>query len=171
MTPKSENNPRRIALYPGSFNPFTKGHLDILSRALSLFDEVIVCIGCNPTKDDGVASAERRASALRSLLAPLPRVTVATYTTLTAAYARSVGACCLIRGLRSAADLGYEVPMADANMDFAGLETIFLAARPELSFISSSLVRELRAFGENADGYLPTPEDVAEILRNRLLMN
>lgn len=145
----------RTAFFPGSFDPFTVGHLSVVERGLGLFDEVIVAIGFNVAKH-GSDALRCRLESVRAAVAPLgPRVRVMTYDGLTADAARSCGAACLLRGVRTVADYEYERTMADVNSRISGIETVVLFARPELAAVSSSLVRELRHYGHDVSSMLP----------------
>lgn len=135
----------RRALFAGSFNPFTIGHKDIVERGLAIFDEVVIAIGDNQDKPS--ADIESRVQAIRNLYKDNARVRVEVYHSLTVEYAREIGACALLRGVRSVADFEYERQMADANRALAGIETVVLFTRPELGFVSSSLVRDLVKHG------------------------
>lgn len=147
------------AFFPGSFNPFTTGHLDLLARALRLFpDGVVVGIGVNEHKAAGTCG-ESPAAALRALLRDIPGVEVAEYSSLTADAARRHGAGVLVRGFRNAVDAEYERTLADANRMVAGIDTVLLPASPELGAVSSSMVRELSHFGHDVTRFLPTAED------------
>ncbi len=147
------------ALYPGSFNPFTKGHLDIVARGLRLFDHIVICIGVNINKPESVEKAEQTCAHLRMLFDGYP-VSVVTNSGLTADMVRREEAVCVIRGVRSGMDYEYEKTMADTNMAIADVETVMLCARPELSSVSSSMVRELAHFGHDVSPYIATREDV-----------
>jgi pantetheine-phosphate adenylyltransferase len=143
----------KIALFPGSFNPFTIGHANIVSRALNLFDKVIIGIGINSEK-----SQENIAKNLKEIedrYANEPRVKVITYSTLTADVVEKENATCIIRGIRNNVDLNYESEIAQVNYTLFKVETIFLLASPELKEISSSIVRELQKFGKNITDLLP----------------
>lgn len=140
------------AVYAGSFDPFTYGHLDILHRALDIFDNVIVAVGINPRKT-GLWSVEDRVRLIKAQVYDLPEVTVESYSGLTAEFARRHGAGALVRGVRCCADFEAERNLADINRDLNGMETVILAARPEFSFVSSSMVRELIANGADASKY------------------
>ena len=143
----------KIALFPGSFNPFTVGHANIVSRALNLFDKVIIGIGINSEK-----SQENIAKNLKEIedrYANEPRVKVITYSTLTADVVEKENATCIIRGIRNNVDLNYESEIAQVNYTLFKVETVFLLASPELKEISSSLVRELQKFGKNITDLLP----------------
>ena len=136
------------AFYAGSFDPFTIGHRSIVDRALPLFDKVVIGIGVNTAKRPW-QPLEERLEAIRALYADEPRVEVVTYSDLTADAARRCGATVLLRGVRSVADFEYERNIADANRMIAGLESVLILAEPSLGFVSSSLVRELAAFGHD----------------------
>ena len=145
----------RVALFPGSFNPFTIGHLDILERGLAIFDRVIIVVGCNRNKPS--ADAENALEAIRRLTADIPRADAMIWDGLTADAAKLTGARFLLRGARSAADFEYERNMADVNaMISPGLETVILPARPSLAPLSSSMVRELSSFGYDVTQFLPS---------------
>ena len=144
----------RKALFAGSFNPFTIGHEDIVKRGLELFDEVVIAIGDN--QDKPCADISKRLQAIRALYSNEPRVHVDVYHSLTADYAREIGACALLRGVRSMIDFEYERQMADANRALTGIETVVLFTRPELSHISSSLVRDLKRHGADVSAFVRT---------------
>lgn len=141
-------------LFPGSFNPFTRGHADIVRRALLMFDEVVVGVGCNESKA-GTVSPEERAENIRKLYAGNPRVRVGCYSGLTADFAKANGVVAIVRGVRSFADYEYEMQMADVNRQLFGIETIILPASPEFAALSSSVVRELLHFGHDVSDLLP----------------
>lgn len=141
-------------LFPGSFDPFTRGHDDIVKRALGLFDEVIIAVGYNESKK-GWLTPEERVRTISKLYADEPRITVESYTGLTVDFAREHGVTAIIRGVRTTADFEYEMQMADVNRQLAGIETILLPASPQLSSISSSVVRELAHFGRDVSSLLP----------------
>ena len=144
----------RKGLFPGSFDPFTRGHDDIVKRALGLFDEVIIAVGYNESKK-GWLTPEERVRTISKLYADEPRITVESYTGLTVDFAREHGVTAIIRGVRTTADFEYEMQMADVNRQLAGIETILLPASPQLSSISSSIVRELAHFGRDVSSLLP----------------
>lgn len=158
MTAKLTDNPateaERIAIFAGTFNPFTVGHKDIVDRGLELFDRIILAVGINTSKaTDNGPSAQERVEFLAEVYAGEPRVTPVAWAGLTADLARVTGARFLLRGVRSVADFEYERNMADINRSIAGLETVLLTARPEYSAISSSMVRELEHFGADVTPY------------------
>jgi len=148
---------KRIAFFPGSFDPFTKGHADIVERGLKLFDEIIIGIGFNPTKKRYFA-LDVMVRVIQGAFDNDPRVKVINYNDLTAKIAKDQGAQFLLRGLRNTTDFEYENTIAQVNRQIVdGLETIFLITSPELAPISSSIVRELHSFGVDVSGYLPYP--------------
>lgn len=145
--------PKRV-LFPGSFDPFTKGHANLVERSLQLFDHVIIAVGYNENKP-GWIPVQERVSALKALYANEPRVTVESYSCLTVDFARQCGAKAILRGIRSVKDYEYEMQMADVNRQLSGIETILLFADPQLSAVSSSIVRELAHFGKDIKPFLP----------------
>lgn len=153
MIPKSDAAGRRIALFPGSFNPFTRGHESLVTRALSMCDGVTIAIGINIGKKD--ADTESRVRAIRDLYAGDPRIDVVTYSELTGELAKRLGCAFILRGVRNTADFEYEMNMADVNRRLFGIETVLLPALPELAWISSSTARELERFGHDVSELLP----------------
>lgn len=143
----------RIALFPGSFNPFTIGHANIVSRALNLFDKVIIGIGINSEKPQ--ENISENIKEIEAKYANEPRVKVITYNTLTADVVEKENATCIIRGIRNNVDLNYESEIAQVNYTLFKVETVFLLASPELKEISSSIVRELQKFGKKVSDLLP----------------
>ena len=144
------------AVYGGSFNPFTIGHEDIVKRAFAFADEVHIVFGKNIAKPETFGSIDARVAELARHYADEPRVKVLSYEGILAKYAHSLsGKAVLLRGIRNASDLSLEAPQANTNLLKYGVETLFLMGDPALSFISSSLVRELEAFGEDVSEYLP----------------
>lgn len=146
----------RKALFAGSFNPFTVGHADIVKRGLELFDEVVIAIGENQDKPS--ADIQERLQAIRDVYKDEPRVQVEVYHSLTVDFAREIGACALLRGVRTAQDFEYERQMADANRALAGIETVVLFSLPELGFVSSSLVRDLKKHGADTSALQAKPQ-------------
>lgn len=144
----------RIAVCPGSFDPITFGHLDVIRRASLLFDEVIVAIGINPAKTPLIDDETRRRIA-QEVTADIPGVRAELVPGLLADYCREVGAGAIIKGIRGGADYDHELPMALMNKHLADIETVFFTANPELIHISSSLVRELAAFGRDVSDLVP----------------
>ena len=144
----------KTALFPGSFDPFTIGHHDIVVRGLQLFDEIVVAIGRNAQKP-GHSSPEERLQAIQQVYADHPRVRVYIYEGLTIDFAQQVGASCILRGVSSVQDFEYERQIVDANRQLSGFDTVLLYTRPEYAHISSSLVRELKSYNKDITDYLP----------------
>ena len=144
-----------VAVFPGSFDPITIGHTDIVARALPLFDRVIIAIGVNSAKQY-LFDLERRKGWIEAIYRDAPKVSVDTYEGLTVDYCKQQDARYLIRGLRTAADLAFEQPVAQMNRQLGDIETILLPASPEHSNISSSIVRDIIRNGGDAGRYLPT---------------
>ena len=145
----------RIAVCPGSFDPLTNGHVDLISRAARLFDRVVVAILVNDQKTPLLPAADRVALA-REVFAGEPRVQVETFDGLLVDFAARVGATAIVRGLRSAADFDYEWPMTVMNRRLRpAIETVFLVPAPEVSAISSRLVKEIWRLGGDISGLVP----------------
>lgn len=145
---------------PGSFDPVTYGHLDIIERAAALFDNVVVAVLHNPSKH-GYFSVEERLDLLEQALATSSRarqVTLASFADrLVVEVCQEVGAQAIVKGLRGPSDYSYETPMARMNAHMSGVETIFLAANPQLEHVSSSLIREISRHGADVRGMVPEP--------------
>lgn len=145
----------RIALFPGSFDPVTVGHLDIVQRGAELFDEVVVAVGMNSAKKY-FFSHEERMEMLRVTFAEMDNVRVAEYDILTVDFAKENGAKFLLRGVRDGNDLAYERPLSTINKYLSPeIETVFLVASGNLSDVSSTLVREVIRYGRNPEGLVP----------------
>lgn len=144
----------RTVVFPGSFDPFTIGHKDIADRALAMFDRLVIGVGYNEHKP-GAIPVERRVEEIASLYSDDPRVTVEAYSGLTVNFAQKHDARFIVRGLREVKDFEYERNLADTNAVISDIETVFLIARPQLGFISSSMVRELVNNGYDASEFLP----------------
>ncbi|MBR1877768.1 MAG: pantetheine-phosphate adenylyltransferase [Paludibacteraceae bacterium] len=142
------------AIFPGSFDPFTIGHYDIVKRGLQLFDEIIIGIGRNSTKKETFPIRERE-EAIRKIFADEPRVKVVIYDCLTVDFAQANDARFILRGIRCVEDFEYERNMAEANKQLTGIETIILYTRPEYAHISSTLVRDLYSYGKDVSAYVP----------------
>ena len=146
---------KKIALFPGSFDPFTKGHEDIVKRGLSIFDEIIIAIGYNSAKKH-YFEVDYMVEKIESAFADDDRVTVLTYNELTADLAKRTGANYLIRGLRNTTDFEYENSISQVNRYInANLETVFLITSPELAHISSTIIREVHKYGGDLSAFLP----------------
>jgi pantetheine-phosphate adenylyltransferase len=141
-------------LFVGSFDPFTIGHDSIVRRALPLFDHIIIGVGVNERKKY-MLDAEERVERIKRLYADEPKIEVRAYSDLTIDFARREQATYIIKGVRSVKDFEYEREQADVNRLLSGVETIFLYAEPQLSSISSSMVRELQHFGRDISEFLP----------------
>lgn len=146
------------AIYPGSFDPITKGHLDIIKRALTIFDHVRIGVAHNPEKPSGLFTPTERCELIRETVADLgDRVSVESFHGLLIDYAREVDAGTIIRGLRAVADFDYEFQMALMNRHLAGdVETVFLMADKAHFYTSSSLVKEVCAFGGDIKPFVPS---------------
>ena len=144
----------KTALFPGTFDPFTLGHLSIVERGLRLVDEIIIAIGVNPDKKT-FFPLEERLEMLTRLFESNPRITVRTYNGLTVDFAGETGARLILRGVRSVNDFEYEKNIAGINREIAGVETFFLFTEPEYTHISSSLVRELLTYGKSVAAFVP----------------
>ncbi|QNF34551.1 pantetheine-phosphate adenylyltransferase [Adhaeribacter swui] len=146
---------KRIAIFPGSFDPFTNGHLDVVQRGANLFDELIIAIGNNSTKQRYMP-VDKMTAIIAELFREDSRIKVQAYKGLTANFAQEVGARFLLRGLRNTTDFEYENTIAQANRHVnPGLETVFLITSPHLAAISSSIIREIHSYGGNVDAFIP----------------
>ncbi|HLV22549.1 MAG TPA: pantetheine-phosphate adenylyltransferase [Polyangiaceae bacterium] len=155
----------QLAIYAGSFDPPTNGHLDLVERAARLFPKVVVAIGLNPTRTP-LFSVDERMAMLRQMCAPFPNVEVDGFDGLLVDYGRRIGARVIVRGLRVGTDFDYELQIAHANADLAPeLDTIFLPTRSNYGFISASLVREIAKHGGDIGRY--APPHVCEALKRK----
>ncbi|MBE2247687.1 MAG: pantetheine-phosphate adenylyltransferase [Candidatus Competibacteraceae bacterium] len=147
---------KRIALYPGTFDPVTIGHQSMVKRALPLFDQIIVAIGINSSKNS-YFSIEKRTQWLNTVFAPYPQVIIDSFQGLTIDYCMKMNARFILRGLRSSTDFEYERNIAQANSSLApDIETIFLVSSPGLSAISSSIVRDIHQNGGDVSKFIPS---------------
>ncbi|MBO4598028.1 MAG: pantetheine-phosphate adenylyltransferase [Bacteroidaceae bacterium] len=146
------------AIFPGTFDPFTIGHASIVKRAITFIDELVIGIGYNENKRT-MFSIEEREKTLRELYKNEPRVKIASYNDLTVDFAKRMDAQFIIRGIRCVKDFEYEETIADINRKLAGIETILLFTEPELTSVSSSVVRELISFGKDVSAFLPQPDN------------
>lgn len=150
------SSPRR-AVYAGSFDPITLGHLDVIRRGATLFDEVVVAIGHNPRKQRTL-SLETRLAVLREVTADIPNVRIDSFQGLLVHYCQQVEAVAILRGLRAVTDFEFEFQTGLANMDMAPtIQTVFLLTDPHHIFVSSSLIKEIANNGGEASRYLPAP--------------
>ncbi len=154
----------RKAVCPGSFDPVTNGHVDILTRAAGICDEVVVAVLVNASKRT-LFTLEERLDMLEQAAAHLDNVTVASFEGLLVDFCREQRATAIVKGLRSTADVDYEVQMAQMNERLAGVQTVFLPTSPDLSFVASSLVKEVARFGGDVGQLVPSY--VLDLLRQR----
>lgn len=144
----------KTVVFPGSFDPFTLGHANLVGRALNIFDQVIIAVGYNVAKPSWIPVNER-VRAVQELYQTEPRVQVMSYNNLTVDFAKENNAGFILRGVRTMQDYEYELQMADINRMLDGIETVVLFTDSALSSISSSMVRELHHFGRDMSQYLP----------------
>lgn len=157
---------QRTAIFPGSFDPFTRGHQALVAQALKLFDRVIVGIGYNPAKQ-GMLPPEQRKALIDNLYRDDPRVEAQLYTGLTGDFATRQGAVAIIRGVRNTTDFEYERTMEAANLRlYPHLTTVMLFTPPAVADISSSTVREIHAFGRTVQEFLPEGIELEEYLHD-----
>ena len=155
----------RRAVCPGSFDPVTNGHIDIIERASGLFDEVIVAVGTNASKNR-LFTADERMEMLRESCARYANVTVDGFDGLLTTFCQERDAHAIVKGLRAVSDFDYELQMAQMNSSLTDVETVFVPTSPEYSFLASSLVKEVAAFGGDVSGLIPA--HVYERLTERL---
>jgi len=154
-----------LAVYPGSFDPITNGHLDVIRRSTKIFDELIVAVGDNPAKDHLFTGPER-VEMITNIVADLPEVTVECYSGLTVEYVKSRNAQVMVRGLRNLTDVQYEFQLALINRSVSGIETVFIMTDEKYGFTSSNLILEVGRFGGDVSGLIP--ESVFQKLREKL---
>ncbi len=146
----------RRAIYPGSFDPVTLGHLDIIKRAAAIFDELIVCVSVNSAKNMGLFPPEERVELIRQVTDDLPNVKVDCAQGLVADYAKSHRARVLVKGLRAVSDYESEIQMAMVNAKlYPRLDTVFLYTRPKYAYLSSTVVKELARYGADLSDFVP----------------
>jgi pantetheine-phosphate adenylyltransferase len=158
----------RRAVSPGSFDPVTNGHLDIIDRSSRLYDEVIVAVLINQSKR-GLFSVEERLDMLREVTSMYPNVRVESFHGLLVDFCRAQGAAVVVKGLRAVSDFDYELQMAQMNAGLAGVETLFMPTNPLYSFLSSSLIKDVAKWGGDVSPHVP--EVVARRLAERLAPN
>ena len=144
----------RRAACPGSFDPVTNGHIDIVNRASQLFDEVVVAVGVNKSKNR-LFSPDERIDMLREACAGYDNVTVDGFSGLLTDFCTERGIHAIVKGLRAVSDFDYELQMAQMNTSLSGIETVFVPTSPEYSFLASSLVKEVATFGGDVSGLVP----------------
>jgi len=146
-----------IALFPGSFDPFHNGHLEVAERAGRLFDEVVVAAVRNPQKGEPLFKAPERVAMIQESLAHIPSIRVVSMSTLVVEVAREVGAVVIVKGLRAVSDFENELQMAQMNQHLSGIETLFLPTSSTHSFVASRLIREVVRFGGDVTEFVPEP--------------
>jgi pantetheine-phosphate adenylyltransferase len=153
------------AIFPGSFDPITNGHLDVINRGIKLFDELIVAVGRSPVKNP-LFTPEERVEMIAELIADIPGVSVESFDGLTVGYAAKKKADAILRGLRSLTDVQYEFQLAMTNRAVAGIETVFVMTSEQYGFTSSTLIREIASLGGDLSSLVP--ENVYNRLKQRL---
>ena len=155
-----------VALFPGSFDPFHNGHLEVVERALRLFDAVVVAVVRNPAKREPLFSLEERIALIKTCVATTERLSVvAMEQELTVTVARQVGADVIVRGVRAVSDFENELQMAQMNRQLAGVETLFVPTGSSYSFIASRLIREVARYDGDVGAFVPEP--VAALMKER----
>ena len=144
----------RKAIFPGSFDPITLGHLDIINRGLPLFDEIVIAIGINTDKNY-MFSLEKRIQFIEETFKDEPKISVTTYSGLTTDFCKEIGAEIILRGLRNPADFEFEKAIAQTNRKLSGIDTVFFLTSASTSFISSSIVRDVYRNGGDIKGLVP----------------
>ncbi|MCC7297890.1 MAG: pantetheine-phosphate adenylyltransferase [Bacteroidia bacterium] len=156
----------KIAVFAGTFDPITLGHVDIINRSLRLVDKMIIAIGVN-TKKQTLFSLEDRMAWIQEIFKDEPKIEVDNYTDLTVNYCRSKGAKYIMRGLRNGSDFDYEAHIAQVNKELAPeIETLFTISSPELSYISSTIVRDLILYGGDYSNFVPNSVAISKAKRN-----
>lgn len=144
----------RKAVCPGSFDPITNGHIDVIERASGLFDEVVIAVLVNSAKS-GLFSIDERIAMAKAAVAHIPNARVDTWSGLLVDYCRANGISAIIKGLRAVSDFDYELQMAQMNLQLKGIDTLLMATKPAYSFLSSSLVREIARYGGDVSSLVP----------------
>lgn len=144
---------KKTALFPGSFDPFTKGHESVIAKSLPLFDEIVIGVGFNSTKQP-FYNLESRLKHIRAIYAGEPKISIQTFQMLTVEFCKEVGAQFILRGLRDTKDFEYEKAIAQMNLKLAGVETVFFMTDPEVSAISATIVREISKNGGSIDQFV-----------------
>ena len=157
-----------IAIFPGSFDPITNGHLDVIHRGNKLFDQLIIAVGQNPGKTE-FFTKQQRVEMIQELVKDMPRVTVESYDCLTVEFAKQKKAQVMLRGMRNLADVEYEFQLAMTNRTVAGIETVFVMTSEEYGYVNSSMVRQLALLGGDVSKLIP--ESVYKRLRENIRKN
>ena len=147
--------PGKAAIYPGSFDPMTRGHLDVVERAAAIFDTVVVAVVVNPQKRETLFTLDEREQMIRESAAHLPNVQVTHFRGLLADFIRRTGAAVIVKGLRVVSDFESEMSTALMNRSLSGVDTVFLPSDPRWSFVSSTLVKEVYNLGADVADYVP----------------
>jgi pantetheine-phosphate adenylyltransferase len=147
---------QRLAIFPGTFDPLTNGHVDVIQRGARLFDELVVAVGENPEKQSLMPQAQR-VQIIREIVKALPNVRVEAFRGLTVDFARAVGAQVILRGIRNTSDLHFEFQLALTNRAVAGVETVFIISDPQYAFTSSSLIKQIARMGGDVSALVPQP--------------
>ena len=155
----------RKVVCPGSFDPITFGHLDIIERAAKNFDEVVVAVLVNKTKET-LFTVDERIEMIKEVSSKYSNVKVDSWSGLLVDYCKTNGISMIVKGLRAVSDFDYELQMSQINLQLKGIETIFMSTSPEHSFLSSSLVKEIASYGGDVSNYVPG--EILERLRSRL---
>lgn len=142
------------AIFPGSFDPITNGHFDVIHRGVKLFDQLIIAVGQNPTKKE-LFSLDERVAMIRDLVKDIPHVSVESYNCLTVEFAARKKVDVMLRGLRNLTDVQYEFQLAMTNRSVAGIETVFVMTSEEYGFVNSTMVREVAILGGNVSKLIP----------------
>ncbi len=153
------------ALFPGSFDPFHNGHLEVVERSVALFDALVIAVVANPDKREPLFRLDERLTMIQELISQPARVSVVATSTLTVEVAREVGADVIVRGVRAVSDFENELQMAQMNRQLAGVETLFIPTGSSYSFIASRLIREIARYGGDVSAFVPEP--VARKMKER----
>ena len=154
----------KIAIFPGTFDPFTLGHLSLIERGLDLVDEIIIAIGINLNKKS-FFPLEQRIEMITQLFKSNPKVSVKSYEGLTVDFAKEINAKFILRGIRSVNDFEYEKNIADVNREISGIETFVLFTEPKYTHISSSIVRELLTYGKSVKDFIPDELNIENYIK------
>lgn len=158
---------KKIAVFPGSFDPFTLGHHSVVVRALPLFDEIVVAIGKNTLKN-GFFSIDERIELIEGVYASEPKIKVMAYDGLTVDFCKSIGAAFMLRGIRTVSDFEYECAISQMNQLMQpGVETVFLLTTPELTPVNSTIVRDILSYGGDVSQFVPQGMNIKEVLDKR----